>query len=71
MKTIEVDFVARIRKKREEKDWSQDRAADELGMSRRSYLGLEQRKRELKVTEAVKICEVFKMTPNELFGFAS
>lgn len=53
------DFIHKQRKKR---SITQERLASELGLSRSTYVQIELGKRELKVSEAKKLAEIFDMS---------
>ncbi len=57
-----------IKTLRDGKDLSQKQVADKIGISRTSYIALEQGKRELNLSEAEKLSDIFGITVEELVG---
>jgi len=53
------DLIKKIKVARKENDLSQDYVAKELGMSRPTYIQIEQGKREITITEAKKLAAIF------------
>ena len=51
-----------IRKQRKKRLITQEQLASELGLSRATYVQIELGKRELKVSEAIKLAEIFDMS---------
>ena len=51
-----------IRKQRKKRLITQEQLASELGLSRATYMQIELGKRELKVSEAIKLAEIFHMS---------
>lgn len=57
-----------LKRLRIEKGVSQEEIAKEIGISRTSYISVEQGKKELSLTEASKIARVFDITIDELLN---
>ena len=58
-----VQFIKTLRNKR---GFSQFELAKKLGMSRPSYIAMEQGKRELSLSEAEKLSEIFGVSLKEM-----
>ena len=56
-----------LKKWREEKGWSQDKAAELMRISVRHYYHLESGTRNINMVMATKISEVFEVTFNDIF----
>ena len=54
-----IHYGAYIKKMRERVDLSQDFVAKKIGVSRPTYMQIEQGERDLTITEAKKLAEVF------------
>ncbi len=52
---------------RKEKGFTQSQVADYIGLTRPSYTLIEKGKNQLFYKHAVKIAELFDMTPDEIF----
>ena len=64
-----VDAISRrLRELRSKSDLSQDFVAKFLGISRPTYIQIEQGKRELTITEAKKLASLFGLKPEQLLG---
>lgn len=57
-----------IKKLRSENDFSQAFVAEKLGISRSSYIAVEQGKRDLSLDEAVDFSKLFKITVSDLLS---
>jgi transcriptional regulator with XRE-family HTH domain len=57
-----------LRELRTKRNFSQERLAEEIGISRPTYFQIEKGERELTVTEAQKIAEIFGMTLEDFLG---
>lgn len=64
----EMGFVENLRRLRAGKDWSQDRAAREVGVPVRTYLNWELGKSEPRMTAVVKLARAFGVTADELLA---
>ena len=61
------DLIKKIKALRKENSFSQDYIAKELGMSRPTYIQIEQGERDLTITEANKLAEVFDIFSEDFF----
>jgi DNA-binding XRE family transcriptional regulator len=48
---------------------TQQTVADHLGMKRQSYIEIEKGRRRLMATEIPILCNLIRITPNDLLGF--
>ena len=48
----------------------QQTVADHLGMKRQSYVQIEHGKRKLMATEIPPLCNLLRISPNDLLGFS-
>jgi|SRR3989339_585467 len=60
------EYIKFLKKLREEKEISQQEMADKLEIARTSYIAIEQGKRELSLTEAQKLSEIFGISLEEI-----
>ena len=61
-----AQFIQQQRKKR---DFSQEYMADALGISRPTYMQIELGERDITITEANKLAEIFGMTLEDFLAF--
>ena len=59
--------MKKLMEKRKEKKYSYQYMANSLGISKPFYWQIENGKRRLSYIMAIKIAEIFKMKPDELF----
>lgn len=59
----------RLREARKYLRLRQQTVADYLGMKRQSYAAIEKGTRNLMALEMVQLCNLYRITPNELLGF--
>ena len=64
------EYPQNIKALREESDISQLEMAEKLGIARSSYIAVEQGKRDLTLTEAQKVADIFGIELNEVEGGA-
>ena len=62
------DLIKKIKVARKENDLSQDYVSKELGMSRPTYIQIEQGKREITITEAKKLAAIFNISFNDFLA---
>jgi len=61
-----MDIGGNLRKVRSKKDFSQQEAADFLGVDRRTYIDWEDGKTDIKVSNILKLAEFFQVEVDEL-----
>ena len=61
-------YVKRIRDLREDHDMTQQQVADWLGTSQTMYARYERGANELPIRHLVKLCELYKVSSDEILG---
>lgn len=64
-----VEIARRLRDARRYLRLRQQTVADYMGMKRQSYAAIENNSRSLQALEMVRLCNLFRITPDELLGF--
>jgi transcriptional regulator with XRE-family HTH domain len=66
----EISAEKRLRDARKFLRLRQQTVADYLGMKRQSYAAIEKGTRNLMALEMARLCNLYRLTPNELLGFS-
>lgn len=62
------DFIDKLRDLREDNDMTQEAVAKYLGTSQTMYARYERRASELPLRHFVKLCQLYKVSADELLG---
>ena len=66
---MEIILGQRLKELRAEKKLTQKEVAEKLGMLQPAYARYESGKTELDYEKLVFLCNLFEITPNDLYGF--
>lgn len=64
---MNVNIGSKLKKLRKNKNWSQEQVSDLLGLSQSTYARIESGESHSWANHLDKICEVFEISPEELF----
>lgn len=59
--------LLKLREAREAANFTQQQVADQLGISRPTYISMEKNPDRIRIDEAVKLAEMFRVSVNEIF----
>ena len=67
--SLKQSLGARLKQARTDKHMTQKEVAEKLGMLQPAYARYESGKTELDYEKLVFLCNLFEITPNDLYGF--
>lgn len=68
---FKAKYCARLRELREERNLTYVQVSEIIGKSEQFYRNIEMGKTEMKVPEAIKLCDLYGVTVDDLLGIHS